>query len=102
MKKYFVMMTVLLLFSSCMPASDATIDLERETETVFSESGEKIAVILNKNSKTFHLDADCFYLKNMKEENRMDMEVETLEVLLSHDYKPCGRCAKEVKIGILP
>ncbi len=104
MKKYLMLMTALLLFSSCVRSVDHTIDLARETETVFSAPEEKIAVIINKNSMTFHLDADCSYLRRMKEENRMDMEVESLDILLSHDYKPCGSCAKEknIKTDSLP
>ncbi len=105
MKQYFiVMMTALLLFSSCVRSADHTVDLTRETEPVFSAPREKIAVIINKNSMTFHLDADCSYLQRMKEENRMDMEVETLDILLSHGYEPCGGCAKNMntEIGSLP
>jgi hypothetical protein len=105
MKKYFVMMAVLLmLLSSCGREADHTVDLWRETEPVFHNPVEKTTVVINKNSMTFHLDADCSSLLRAKEENRMELSVETADALLVYGYKPCGRCAteKESEGNMLP
>lgn len=96
MKKCFVMMAVLLLLcSSCVGESDFVLDLNEETTTFFFEKRAEVFVIINKNSKIFHLDADCIYLSRMMDENRMELTVETLEKLLLHGYQPCSRCAEE-------
>lgn len=46
-----------------------------------TESSESFNAVINTNSKKIHLDAECRYVKTMKEENRRD------EVLLSDDIK---------------
>lgn len=95
MKKYYVVMAVLFLLSSCGRKSDHAVNLNRETETVSFEVQENIPVIINKASMTFHLDAECPYLSRLKDENRMELLVETPSELLSYGYKPCGRCSEE-------
>lgn len=90
------MMAAVLLLSSCVRRGDFVVDLNAETEAVFYEE-TGVFVIINQNSRTFHLDADCSYLSRMKEENRMEMMVESTEALLSHGYQPCSRCAKHKK-----
>ena len=87
-----------MLLSSCGMEADHTVDLCRETEAVSHGNVEKTIVIINKNSMTFHLDAACSSLSRMKEENRMELSVETPFSLLSYGYRPCGKCAKEMEI----
>ncbi len=101
MKQYIMMAAVMLLLSSCTRNDDFVIDLGAETEAVsYEEDG--ISVIINKNSGTFHLDADCSYLSRMKDENRMELTVESADTLLQHGYQPCGRCAKTTENDVLP
>ena len=98
------MTVVLLLLSSCGREGDCVIDLGLETEVVSPGARKEISVIINKNSMTFHLDAECPYLSRMKDGNRMELSVETLSVLLSFGYEPCGRCneEKDSEKNILP
>lgn len=100
-KRYIVMMAVALLFSSCARSDDFIIDLGAETEAVFHEESS-IFVIINKHSQTFHLDGDCSYLSRMKEENRLELSVESAEMLLRYGYHPCSRCAKTTEQNVLP
>ena len=89
------MAVLLLLLSSCGREADHVVDLCCETEAITHDPVEKTIVIINKNSMTFHLDAACSSLFRVKEENRMELSVETADALLGYGYKPCGRCAKE-------
>ncbi len=102
MKKYLVMMAGILLFTSCTRESDYVVDLDRKTETVFLAEQKEISVIVNKNSMTFHLDPACSYLARMNEENRMELHVETTDMLLSHGYKACKKCAAESETASIP
>lgn len=62
-----------------------------------AEDGDGLTVLINKNSKAFHLAFDCIYASRMSEENRLEIEVESIEYLLEHGYTPCGRCSGEYK-----
>ena len=95
MIKYFLIAACLLLFSSCGAESDRVVDLSCETVAFSSLEEKGDAVIINKNTMTFHLDADCSYLSRLKEENRMEIFTETPFSLADYGYKPCGRCAEE-------
>jgi hypothetical protein len=100
-KRYIVMVAAMLLFSSCARNADFVIDLRAETEAVFAKE-DGVSVIINKNSQTFHLDEDCSYLSRMKDENRLELAVESAEMLLQYGYHPCGRCAKTTEKDVLP
>lgn len=103
MKKYLVIAICLLLFSSCGVESDRVIDLSCETEAFTAEDEKGDIVIINKNTMTFHLDAECPYLSRLKDENRMEILMETPFSLLTYGYKPCSRCAGENNMNdILP
>ena len=95
MKKYLVIAVCLLLFSSCGVESDRVIDLSCETEAFSMAEEKRDIVIINKNTMTFHLDAECSYLSRLKDENRMEILMETPFSLLNCGYKPCSRCAGE-------
>lgn len=100
MKKYIIMALLLLSLSSCTRGEDFLIDLNEETEAIHVVE-EGIAVIINKNSRSFHLDSACPYLSRMREENRMEITVESTETLLSHGYHACDGCAKITESDIL-
>ncbi len=105
MKKAFLPVMLLFLLSSCGRRDAYVIELRHETEAAIPPAREEITVIINKNSGTFHLDAACPYLVRMKEENRMELCVESLDVLLTHDfYKPCSKCAEknDTQTNVLP
>ena len=60
-------------------------------------AAEMITVIINKNSKTFHISESCSAAASMKEENKQIVQVEGeagILGLIAQGYKPCGRCAK--------
>jgi len=54
-----------------------------------------IPIVLNTNSKTFHLDPECRSVRSMREDNRQDTETSIAE-LLDSGFKPCGNCAKGI------
>ncbi len=83
-----------LVLSSCGEEYDYVLELGKETEALAIPE-EEIKVIINKNSRTFHLDEECRYLRQMSAENRMDMTVRTKDELFSHGYKACSGCAKD-------
>lgn len=95
---------LLSLFVSCGTQSDIVIhtgkyaqssQTENTTEPVVSEEG-RILVVINKSSMIFHL-PDCIYASRMSEENRLEIEVESVEYLTEHGYAACGKCAGEYK-----
>ncbi len=94
MKKMIMMLACCLAFCSCGERRDYVVDLSRETEMVSAAEEKGTFVIINKNSGTFHLDANCSHLAKMREENRMELYLERLDALFSHGYTPCGGCAK--------
>ena len=57
--------------------------------------GKKICVIINKNSKKYHLDAECTYVSRMSEKNRLDLKVTSEDILKEHGYTPCSKCSSE-------
>ena len=69
----------------------------QESTEASAADGDGLTVLINKNSKVFHLAFDCIYASRMSEENRLEIEVESIEYLLEHGYTPCGRCSDEYK-----
>lgn len=107
MKKRLFLVAVLLLIAvltSCGNGKEIIIHTGSPTSCQTSEStaaplpdGEGLMVLINKNSKVFHLASDCIYASRMSEENRLEIKVESVEYLLEHGYTPCGKCSGEYK-----
>lgn len=108
MKKLAFAVALLLLVSalaSCGMQSDIVIHTDRSKQTSLEESSapqnesteDRLFVVINKNSKVFHLDPDCTYASRMSEENRMEMKVVDIEYLTEHGYTACGKCSAVYK-----
>ena len=89
-----------LLFSSCGIETDFVISRETlaSSETAHTEKTESaeetdIFVLINKNSKKYHLDVDCVYASRMSEANRLELKVKNEEYLLEKGYSPCSKCS---------
>ncbi|MFA6948606.1 MAG: hypothetical protein WCQ72_06470 [Eubacteriales bacterium] len=79
-------------------SSAQTIDqTEKESNIDDAQKASLYTVIINKNSKTFHINPNCSHVKNMKEENKLIVETDDIASLIADGYKPCGSCAKEYK-----
>ena len=89
-----------LFFSSCGIETDFVIsretlvssETERTEETECTEEAE-IFVLINKNSKKYHLDVDCVYASRMSDANRLELKVKNEEYLLEKGYSPCSKCS---------
>lgn len=107
MKKRLLPIVILLaavILTSCGNGEDIVIHTEphppRQTEESIPPAvsdGDGLTVLINKNSMVFHVMPDCIYASRMSEENRLEIEVESVEYLLEHGYTPCGRCSGEYK-----
>ena len=95
MIKCILIIGLLFLLSSCGGRADFIVDLNAQTTVADFAEEAGLSVIINKNSMTFHRDADCAYLSRIKEENRMELSVESEAYLLSRGYKACKGCAEE-------
>ena len=72
--------------------------ISRETVSsshVDRDEDEGIFVLINKNSKKYHLDADCSYARDISESNRLEIKVKNEEYLIMHGYTPCKKCSSE-------
>ncbi|MBQ9746595.1 MAG: hypothetical protein IJW21_07200, partial [Clostridia bacterium] len=98
MKKFFALMLVFVCFLlfSCT-AADVTVPRGQSGESRFPQEGSKAALTVNISSGTFHLDGECRYAKNMKEENKKIIFYGNIKSALADGYKPCSVCAKEYK-----
>lgn len=85
-----------LLLASCAEA-DITVGRGQGTAGSFPCEGSKTALTVNISSGTFHLDAQCRYAKNMKEENKKIIFYSNISFALADGYTPCSACAKEYK-----
>ena len=85
-----------LLFSSCGVEADFVISCETlsSSHTKYDED-TGIFVLINKNSKKYHLDPDCVYAVDMSESNRLEIKVKNEEYLREHGYTPCAKCSSE-------
>ncbi len=90
-----LMLICCLLFSSCGVEADFVISRETASSYVNRDEDEGIFVLINKNSKKYHLDPDCVYAVRMAETNRLEMKVKSEEYLREHGYEPCAKCSSE-------
>lgn len=68
------------------------------SEDISAESVEgKLALTVNISSGTFHLDENCRYAANIKEENKKTILYSDVRTALEDGYTPCSACAKEYK-----
>ncbi len=69
---------------------DFVNDSQEKTDGLQSTSNVKTYVI-NKNSKKIH-SPDCEYVSNMKEENKLTVEIDNLEDYINRGYTICAKC----------
>ena len=92
----FLLLICCLLFSSCGVEADFVISRESISSShTKRDEDTRIFVLINKNSKKYHLDPDCVYAVDMSESNRLEMKVENEEYLREHGYTPCAKCSSE-------
>lgn len=91
----FACVLVCLILCSCAPETDFRIPKET-AESMESEYEDKngVFVVINKNSKKYHLYADCVYAKNILPENCLEITVPDENYLREHGYSNCLKCAK--------
>ena len=92
----FLLLICCLLFSSCGVEADFVISRESISSShTKRDEDTRIFVLINKNSKKYHLDPDCVYAVDMSESNRLEMKVKNEEYLREHGYTPCAKCSSE-------
>ena len=85
-----------LLFSSCGVEADFVISRETVSSSHTKRDEDTgIFVLINKNSKKYHLDPDCVYAVRMSESNRLEIKVKSEEYLREQGYTPCAKCSSE-------
>jgi len=96
--KHVIQINDLSELAEYTPCSRCGGERERETTTTDSKPiplpTGNIMVIINLNSKMYHLDLECTYVQRMNEENKFITKVDNLSEL--EDYTPCSRCAGSV------
>jgi len=96
------------LFVSCGMQSDIVIHTEKHVQVCESTEsggisettavrGDGLFVIINKNSKIFHVSPDCVYAGRISEKNRLEITVSDRVYLYEHGYSACGVCSNEYK-----
>lgn len=90
-----ILTAFVLLFGGCRIATELTVSQTDRVTEISEEPTERITVIINKNSRKYHLRADCSYAMRMAQDNRLEIEVPDLDYLREHQYEPCSGCAKE-------
>lgn len=93
MKRIALLLLGLLLFCGCTAKTDFTVPTRTDETRSFHMDEERITVLINKNSRKYHLDFSCIYAARMKEENRLLIEVPDTKYLSEHGYEPCSRCS---------
>ena len=92
----FLLLICCLLFSSCGVEADFVISRESISSShTKRDEDTRIFVLINKNSKKYHLDPDCTYVSRMSAANRLDITVPDEAYLEEHGYSACKRCAGE-------
>ena len=86
-----------LLLSSCTAADIIVTQGQGSAENKFPEEESAIALTVNISSGTFHLDENCRYVKNMKEENKKIISYSEVETAMADGFKACSACAAEYK-----
>lgn len=84
-----------LLLCGCQPETDVTVSPQTLSDSEVAQDPTRITVLINKNSRKYHLDPSCVYALRMAEENRLVIEVQNLDYLQEHGYEPCSRCNTE-------
>ena len=85
-----------LLFSACGVKADFVISRETVSSShTKREEDTRIFVLINKNSKKYHLDPDCVYAAAMSESNRLEIKVKSEEYLREQGYAPCAKCSSK-------
>ena len=86
-----------LMLSSCTEADITVHAGEGSAENKFPETENKFVLTVNISSGTFHLDENCRYVKNIKEENKKIIRYGKIETAMVDGFKPCSACAAEYK-----
>lgn len=91
-----LLMVCCLLFSSCGAKVDFVISRETVSSSLTKRDEDgRIFVLINKNSKKYHLDPNCVYAIAVSESNCLEMKVKNEEYLRDHGYEPCAKCSSE-------
>ena len=84
---------------SCADADITVLHGEKiVSEDISTESEEeKFTLTVNISSGTFHLNDDCRYAVNIKEENKKMLLYSDVRTAVEAGYPPCSACAGEYK-----
>jgi hypothetical protein len=86
-----------MMLSSCTEADITVKGGQGSAENRFPKEENKFVLTVNVSSGTFHLDENCRYVKNIKEENKITIRYSEIETAMADGYKPCSACAVEYK-----
>ena len=89
----FIILSFLLC--GCRPETDMTFSSPLHSVSPAVGDETRIVVLINKNSRKYHIDTACSYAVRMAEENRLLIEVPDIDYLREHGYEPCSRCNTE-------
>lgn len=98
MRKFLFLFGMLALIclslASCGPRTDVFIPRSFYTNKVSSShETERIPVVINQNSGTYHLDENCLHAKRIAEDHKLLITVPDEEYLMAHGYTPCKTCS---------
>ena len=95
--KFLITVALMLLtFCSCRAETDVTVLPEPFVPCETTVQEERLTVLINKNSRKYHMDLSCVYAQRMAEENGLLIEVPDREYLSEHNYEPCKKCSGSV------
>jgi len=99
MKRLFAALLALaaLTLSSCTAADITVARGESGAKNNFPEKGNIVALTVNISSGTFHIDGNCRYVENAKEENKKIIYYSDIHTALADGFKPCSACAPDYK-----
>lgn len=86
-----------MLLSSCAEADITVTRGQGSAENKFPKTENTFVLTVNISSGTFHVDENCRYVKNMKEENKKIISYSEIKTAMTDGYKPCSACAGEYK-----
>jgi hypothetical protein len=92
----FIAAAVMML-SSCTEADITVKGGQGSAENKFPKEENKFVLTVNVSSGTFHLDENCRYVKNIKEENKKIISYSEVETAIADGFKACSACAAEYK-----
>ncbi len=84
------------MLTSCDDADMVVSHGERYCTTAV-DTAEYICVTVNISSGKFHLDEDCRYAVNIKNENKKTLLYSNVSAAIDDGYSPCSACAAEYK-----